>query len=114
MCPRSPASQSYLGLHHRKHGQKVEGEDSAPLLCSGGTPPGVLRPPLEPSAQERHGVVGAGPEEAANMVRWLEHFSCEERLSWGGSAWGTKGSGRTLFQPFSIERGTITKRRTGF
>jgi len=36
---------------------------SAPLLCSGVTPLGVLRPPLEPSALERHGPVGAGPEE---------------------------------------------------
>ena len=33
-------------------------------LCSGATPPGVLCPALEPSAQERHGPVGAGPEEA--------------------------------------------------
>jgi len=27
------------------------------------TPPGFLRPALEPSAQERHGPVGVGPEE---------------------------------------------------
>jgi len=32
-------------------------------LHSGVTPPGVLRPALEPSARERHGPVGAGPEE---------------------------------------------------
>jgi len=37
--------------------------DSAPLLHSGKSPPGVLRPALEPSEQERHGPVGAGPEE---------------------------------------------------
>jgi len=36
--------------------------DSAPLLCSGETSPGVLCPALEPSAQERHGPVGVGPE----------------------------------------------------
>jgi len=33
------------------------------LLFSGETPPGVLCPALEPSAQERHGPVGAGSEE---------------------------------------------------
>jgi len=33
------------------------------LLCSGKTPPGVLRLGLEPTAQEGHGPVGAGPDE---------------------------------------------------
>jgi len=32
-------------------------------LCSGEIPSGVLRPALEPSAQERHGPVRVGPEE---------------------------------------------------
>jgi len=33
------------------------------LLRSGESPPGVLCPALEPSAQDRQGDVGAGPEE---------------------------------------------------
>jgi len=44
------------------------------------TPPGVLPPAVEPSAQERHGLVGAGPEEATKVMRGLEHLSYEERL----------------------------------
>jgi len=61
-------------------GQQVEGVDSAPLLHSGETPPGVLRAALEPPAQERHGPVRAGPEEATKMIRGMEHLSCEARL----------------------------------
>jgi len=56
--------QPYPGLHPKQRGQQVEGGDSAPLLRSGETSLGVLHPALEPSAQERHGAVGAGPEEA--------------------------------------------------
>jgi len=52
------------GLHQEKRGQQVEGGDSAaPLLCSRETPPGVLRPALEPPAQEGHGCAGAGPDK---------------------------------------------------
>jgi len=80
MCAHSPAGQPYPGLHPQQRGQQGEGGDSAPLLRSGETPPGVLRPALEPPAQGRHGPVGAGPEEATEMIRGLEHLCCEERL----------------------------------
>jgi len=63
MCTCSPESQLYPGLHQEKHGQQVEGGDSAPLLGSGGTPPGVLCLALEHPAQQGHGAVGAGPDE---------------------------------------------------
>jgi len=79
MCTCSLEGQLYPGLHQEKRGQQVEGGDS-PLLCSGETPPGVLCAALEPPAQEGHGCVGAGPEEATKMVRGLEHLSCEERM----------------------------------
>jgi len=62
-CARSPEGQLYPGLHQEKHDQQVDEGDSASLLCSGETPLGVLQPVLEPSAQERHGPVGACPEE---------------------------------------------------
>ncbi|KAK4832265.1 hypothetical protein QYF61_021664 [Mycteria americana] len=63
MCACSPESQPYSGLHRKQCGKQVEGGDSAPLLCSGETPPGVLHPALESSVQERHGPVGVGLEE---------------------------------------------------
>jgi len=63
MCARSPESQPYPGLHQKQRGEQVKGGDSSPLLHSGETPPGVLHPVLERLAQERHGPVGAGPEE---------------------------------------------------
>ena len=63
MCAHSPESQLYCGLHQKKCGQQVEGGGSVPLLHSGETPPGVLHPALESSAQERYGTVGVSPEE---------------------------------------------------
>jgi len=59
----SPASQPYPGLYEKHRGQQVKEGDSAPLLCSGETTPGVLHPALEPSAQGRHGALGLSSEE---------------------------------------------------
>jgi len=58
MCTCSLEGQLYLGLHQEKHGQYVEGGDSAPQLCFGETSPGVLLPALELPAQEAHIAVG--------------------------------------------------------
>ena len=46
-----------------KRSMASRSRDSSPLLCSGETPPGVLCPALEPSAQEKHGPVGGPPEK---------------------------------------------------
>jgi len=63
VCTQSPEGQQYPGLHQKKRVQQVKGGDFAPLLCSGETPSGVLRPALEALAQESHGSAGGGPEE---------------------------------------------------
>jgi len=63
MCAHSPEAQPYPGLHQKQCVQQGKGGDSAPLLRSAEFPPGVLHSALEPSAQERHGPVGAGSEE---------------------------------------------------
>jgi len=60
----------YPGQHQEKRGQQVERGDSAPLLYSGETQPGVLHSALEPSAQGRHRAVGAGPETQRQSKRW--------------------------------------------
>jgi len=67
-------------VHQKQCGQQVKGGDSDPLLRSGETLSGVLCPALEPSAQERHGPVEEGPEDATAMIRGLEQLSYEDRL----------------------------------
>lgn len=62
VCICSPEGQLYLRLH-QKCNQQVKGGDSVFLLCSHETPPEVLRSVLRPLPQERHGPVGASPEE---------------------------------------------------
>jgi len=80
MCTCSPECQPYPGLHQEKCGQQVEGGDSAPLLHSGETPPGVLCPALEPPAQKDMDLLERIQRRATKMIRGLEHLSHEESL----------------------------------
>ncbi|KAK4826809.1 LOW QUALITY PROTEIN: hypothetical protein QYF61_011617 [Mycteria americana] len=77
MCTRSPESQTSPGLHPKQRGQHIKGGDSAPLLRCPETP---LEHCVQLWAQDRHGPVGAGPEEATEMVRGLEPLCYGERL----------------------------------
>ncbi|GAB0177846.1 cell surface A33 antigen [Grus japonensis] len=52
-----------LGCIRSSVTSQVEGGDSAPLLCSRETPPGVPYPALGPSVQDVLGPVRVGPEE---------------------------------------------------
>jgi len=71
----APKANRTLGCIKRSLASRSrEGIYSAPLLCSGETRLGVLHSALDPSAQERHGPVGTGPQEATKMIRGLEHL----------------------------------------
>ena len=68
------------GLCQEKCGQRVQGGDSAPPLCSHVIPPGVLYPVLGHPAQEGHGAVEAGPEEGQEDDQRVEHLLCRDSL----------------------------------
>jgi len=81
MFAHSPEGRLYPGLHQKQHGQQLKEGDSLSLLCFGESPLGILCPALEPSAQKRHGPVGAGPEEGhTKFIRRIGHLSYEESL----------------------------------
>jgi len=77
MYAHSSEGQPYPGLQQQKCGQQVKGGDSAPLLCSGETPPTIMH--LEPSAQEDMDLLELVQRKSTKKIRGLEHLSYEER-----------------------------------
>ena len=60
--PGKPTISANHRLHQKKCVQQVR-EVILSLHCTGETSPGVLRPDVESSVQERHEPVGVHPEE---------------------------------------------------
>jgi len=84
-----------LGCINRSKANRAR-EVSCPSTLRFETSPGVLRPDVESSVQERREPVGACPEEGhknetKNGTSPMR-TGCE---SWGCSAWGRDGYGKT-------------------
>ena len=85
MCPCKPERQTYPELHQKKRCQQVEVGDPAPLLCTGKTSPGVLRPNVEFSVQERHKLARVHPKEGHNSEPRDETSSLQGQADIGGA-----------------------------
>ncbi|KAK4829106.1 LOW QUALITY PROTEIN: hypothetical protein QYF61_002144 [Mycteria americana] len=86
MCTCSPESQSYLGLHIRKHGQQASTHE---------TP--IWSPALGSPVQERHGPVRPGPEEGhENDQRAGTLLRIKSERVGGCSAWRKEGLGEAF------------------
>ena len=79
----NPEDQLHPELHQQTSGQQY-GKVILPFYSA------LTRPYLEyciqvwlPPPQERHRLVGVGPEEATKMIRGLESFCCEKKKNDG-------------------------------
>ena len=78
MFTRSPESQRYPGLPQKKHGQQVEGGDSAPLLHTRETPPGVCVQIWSPQHGKDADLLEQAKRRATKMIRGMEPLSHED------------------------------------
>ncbi|KAF4796565.1 hypothetical protein TURU_082827 [Turdus rufiventris] len=79
MCTCSPESQLCPGLNQRQCGQKGQGGDSAPLLCSGESPPAVLHPALGSQHRKDLDLLEHFQRRDTKMFRGMENLSCKEK-----------------------------------
>ena len=80
MSPHSPESQLYPGLHQKKHGQQVEGGDSARLLCAGGPHLEYCMQTSRPQYKRDIALLEYAQRSATKIIQGMEYLSCKDRL----------------------------------
>lgn len=108
MCAHSPVKPTLLWATSKAAWPAGQGGNSAPLLCFDGTPPGMLHPALESSAEDRDFLKQSRGEQ------WPEGWNTSPERGRGCSTWGRAGPRETLLLPFHTNVGLIRKMGTDF